>query len=148
MSKNDSQIRDRLSEILKNIVVPYDKRKDYCEYKGKDKERYCKITTHKTCKGCHFFSPTMHQRLRVVVDGYDELEKVASIANDRITNLENQMESLKKINAALQYKVARLTEERCPDRQRCTPYFDRGDCIDTVKQVKSDKKSKTKIIYK
>ena len=107
--KNDSQIRDRLSEILKNIVVPPDKRRDYCEYKGADKERYCKITTHKTCRDCRFFSPTMHQRLRVVVDGYDELEEIARVANDRVKQLETQVETLNKLVAALQYKVTKMS---------------------------------------
>lgn len=96
MPKTDSQIRDRLSEILANITVPPDKRRDYCEYKGKDKkDRYCKITTHKTCRDCRFFSPTMQQRLRVVVEGYDELEE--------------QVENLKKIVSALERKVARYS---------------------------------------
>lgn len=38
--KTDSQIRDRLAEILENIDVPTDKRRDYCEYKGKDKSLF------------------------------------------------------------------------------------------------------------
>lgn len=137
--KTDSQIHDRLSEILKNIVVPPDKRKDYCEYKGADKDRYCTITTHKTCKGCHFFSPTMHQRLRVVVDGYDELEEIAKVANDRVEKLESQVDKLERLTAALQYKIARMTPYQCPDAQRCTPYWTAMDSVDVAEKEGSRK---------
>lgn len=127
MPKTDSQIRDRLSEILANITVPPDKRRDYCEYKGKDKERYCTITTQKSCKGCHFFSPTMHQRLRVVVDGYDELEASAQESRAMVGQLKNEIANLNAMVAALKYKVEQMSAYQCPDAQRCKPYWKERD---------------------
>lgn len=143
--KTDSQIRDRLTEILENIDVPTNKRRDYCEYKGKDKDRFCTITTQKSCKGCSFFSPTMHCRLRVVVEQYDELEASAQESRAMAGQLKNEVANLNAMIAALQYKVARLSERQCPDKDKCNPP---DEHFESVEVYVPNKKSKTKIIYK
>ncbi len=125
--KTDSQIRDRLTEILENIDVPTDKRRDYCEYKGKGKERFCTITTQKSCKGCSFFSPTMHCRLRVVVEQYDELEASAQESRAMVGQLKNEIANLNAMVAALKYKVEQMSAFQCPDAQRCQPYWKERD---------------------
>lgn len=143
--KTDSQIRDRLTEILENIDVPTNKRRDYCEYKGKTGEAFCTITTQNSCKGCSFFSPTMHCRLRVVVEQYDELEASAQESRAMVGQLKNEVANLNAMVAALQYKVARLSERQCSDRDKCNPP---DEHFESVEAYVPNKKSKTKIVCK
>lgn len=134
--KTDSQIRDRLTEILKNIDVPTNKRRDYCEYKGKTGDAFCTITTQKSCKGCSFFSPTMHCRLRVVVEQYDELEASAQESRKMVGQLKNEIANLNAMVAALKYKVEQMSAYQCPDAQRCQPYWTAMYVVEPIKKEK------------
>lgn len=138
--KNDSQIQEKLDYILKNAKVDYHDRPHYCEYKGHE-ERYCKITTHTTCKGCRFFSPNMLMRNRLVVEQYDALE-------DEIRDRDHKLKDSQKTIDALHGKVdifKRLSMNYCPDAQRCHPK--EFDHIELVKVEKRKLKGGVRFVY-
>lgn len=142
LRRSDSEISERLKDILSEAYVDDSHKARYCEYKGHD-DRYCKITSHQSCKRCKFFSPNMLMRTRVVVEQYEDLE-------EEIARLENEIDSKVGVIDKQKNRIQSLGAENtvlkngfCNDRQRCVPVDSSGDGIEIFVPKK---KKKTKII--
>lgn len=63
-------------------------KEDTCQYRGDD--RYCRMTTNKSCKRCKFYSPTTHATF---IAAYNEVLR-AQKAYDTNVALANNMQAI------------------------------------------------------
>jgi uncharacterized coiled-coil protein SlyX len=139
--RSDAEITAKLKEVLDGAYVDASHRANYCEYKG-DKNRYCRITTQSTCKGCRFFSPNMLMRSRVVVEQYEDLESEIDSLNKKVNEQRNLLEQQKTQLDNVRYENAVLQEGFCESRKKCVPADEHFDGIEVYKPNKKQKKAK------
>lgn len=60
---------NEIERILREggYISPKKKDKSDCQYRGTD-ERYCRMTTQKTCAKCRFYSPTTFAKNRMLME--------------------------------------------------------------------------------
>ena len=80
-----SKVLEEQERILKPLMKGKTKDDTDCSYLLKSGPKHCKATTNKSCKGCKFFSPTIHARMRLVVQAALEQE-----ASRKKTEYENK----------------------------------------------------------
>ena len=39
---------------------------NYCQYKSNNSERFCNMTSQRTCKRCRFFEPSTHAKTEII----------------------------------------------------------------------------------
>lgn len=108
------EYKDPLDKIIKRLKVTDEEKSKYCQYRGKDE--YCKATSHKTCKGCRFFTPTTIKKLDLILKDRKELEKT-------IKKQEKVIQTYMKISIsqerANQYEKERHKEEVREKIKKC-----------------------------
>lgn len=140
MKRTDSFIHGELQRIIASIV-PDEARKDKgCEYHT---PAGCKATSNKTCKNCKFYSPTMHEKLQMIVGRCLDLEDVEKEQSEYIATLEEDIDCLNKKIEWYKKEVELWKMGYCPDRMRCTPYFGSGDVI-TISTKRKRKNARRK----
>lgn len=106
-----SKVLEEQERILKPLMKGKTKDDTDCSYLLKSGPKHCKATTNKSCKGCKFFSPTIHARMRLVVQA--ALEQEASrkkteyenkeLREERTVNYERIFELEKKTDALTEF---------------------------------------------
>lgn len=89
-----------------------------CEFYVGSEERYCKCCTNTRCKGCHFYSPNLATKMKMMAESLIDLEK----SRDEIRG--NLQTSERKAN-----RLAEVVEEVNIYKDRVLPYVQIGKCL-------------------
>ena len=65
---SDEDVLKASNELYQQIAAETNPvRKDTCKYFGKHSKRYCLATSHRTCKHCNFYEPTIFVKFRTLL---------------------------------------------------------------------------------
>ena len=90
-----TEVYEFLCRIFDHLEISGNDRKHYCQYIGKE-GRYCKATTHKSCKGCKMFTPTTQTKIMAIIEHDLQLEEDIRRIKIKNYSLENKIEYLEK----------------------------------------------------
>ena len=71
--RNDEQYLQQLKLLYKEHFKKSAEKEECCQFKEKSGDKWCKATSHKTCKRCKMFTPTTQTMIRTVVVKTEEL---------------------------------------------------------------------------
>lgn len=110
-----------LREIFDKYYKDDVSRHDYCQYKAND-DRFCLATSHKTCKKCRFFEPTIQSKFRIVVEKTEELKRIIKGHEKIIEGLNEEIDRLDNIIDEKNNRIHDLVEKLADAAQELVDY--------------------------
>ena len=74
-----ADIQKKLYEIVGSEIPTQNIQRD-CMYLSKEKDRFCRQTSQKSCKGCKFFEPNIRTKINMVIETINRMETEHKLA--------------------------------------------------------------------
>lgn len=105
------KVREQINDIFRRggVLAPKSiaKRKG-CQYYQDNEERFCKCTTHKNCRGCHFYTPTRAEEYALLVNRVLECEAASEKDKERA---HTAVEKYMMLRGKIQKRIVRDYDE-------------------------------------
>lgn len=89
----DTQILEYTDKVCKTIVADStSKRKKYCKNISHSPDRHCAASSHKDCRRCKWFTPTIMAKIRLLAEENAKLKEGTEKLAKQIVQLEDELE--------------------------------------------------------
>lgn len=89
----DTQILEYTDNVCKTIVADSpSKRKKYCKNISHSPDRHCAASSHKDCRRCKWFTPTIMAKIRLLAEENAKLKEGTEKLAKQIVQLEDELE--------------------------------------------------------